>query len=116
MTENESTTAGCEHYRWVEFSRESDWWKCADCGALRTMAPGTFKLLLKEQESCESCGTCRFSTKGVELWGYCRRWPPVTAHTGISLFPWVSLHEWCGEYEPRSNVTDNRDAWEKGPG
>jgi hypothetical protein len=53
-----------------------------------------------------TCETCRFSY-GSPL-RQCRRFPPSRLTTDSSFrWPSVNKDEWCGEYKPKSRVTEN---------
>jgi hypothetical protein len=66
--------------------------------------------------SDESCATCRFLKPDSEMTsgtgsdvhhiGMCRRFPPMLSSEALpfAVFPWVGLHTWCGEYQPKKRT------------
>ena len=55
----------------------------------------------------ETCQNCKFRYGESDKWAnrsQCRRYPPTNkphSHGGdLSVWPTVSLYEWCGEHQP----------------
>ena len=51
--------------------------------------------------SMKSCETCQYSV--MELWLFCRRYPPIQPTNEDTRFPQVHATDWCGEYQPKEH-------------
>ena len=77
-------------------------------------------------EALARCGICQFSVKDSRAWAgsapgegtflhhkgnvLCRRHPPTvlpndSKDTGVAVFPLIDPDHWCGEYQPRGEVS-----------
>ena len=59
----------------------------------------------------ERCETCRYFQKtNLFMQGYCRRNPPIdfkdTGTNAWAIFQLTMTDQWCGEYQPRQETTD----------
>jgi len=68
-----------------------------------------------------NCGTCKFFAvmAKAENGGHCRRRAPVVMDRAwehptygrqietSSEWPWIPQSDWCGEFEPTSEIADN---------
>ena len=65
---------------------------------------------LNEPKRKERCETCRYQMVGQQRWYECHRKEPQISITKecddeaikpVSIWPTVSLNDWCGEYAPK---------------
>lgn len=71
---------------------------------------GEFSMVVKPMAAQGLCGACKFLAVLSNGQTLCKRFPPAVAAyatppgAGASVWPPVSLDDWCGEYQPAPAV------------